>query len=277
MHPSGSMALPSVHGRALMWLSAALVATASWLGINALFPALQPTGIPFTIVRLLLHAVILGGLWLALERSSIAPGRRVAVWLALAIPFTLWLIAIWTLAVQGAFIIRPGEIPRLPLAIFLPIIVGLALLLPSRRIADILDAAPSSWLIGLQVYRAFGGIFLVSWARGEMSGVFALPAGIGDVLVGLLALPVAIYLSTGARQARRLGYAWNILGLLDLATAISLGMLSAPGPLQLLAPDRPNALLGAYPTVMIPAFVVPCSILLHALSIRQLRRDGRRA
>jgi hypothetical protein len=270
------MALPSAHGRALMWLGVVMVATAAWLGINALFPALQPTGIPFAIVRLIIHAVVLGGLWLALERSSVAPRRRVAVWLALAIPFTAWLIAIWILAIQGAFTVRPGEIPRLPLAIFLPVIVGLALLLPSRPVAAVLDAAPSTWLIGLQVYRAFGGIFLVGWARGELSSAFALPAGIGDMLVGLLALPVAVYLSTGARHARTLGYAWNILGLLDLASAITLGMLSAPGPLQLLVPDRPNALLGAYPTVMIPAFVVPCSILLHALSIRQLRRGGRR-
>jgi hypothetical protein len=30
--------------------------------------------------------------------------------------------------------------------------------------------------------------------------------------------------------------------------------------------------LGSFPTVMIPAFAVPSSILLHALSLRQLRR-----
>ncbi len=201
MHPSGSAVLPSVHGRALMWLSAAVVATVAWLGINALFPALQPTGIPFTIVRLVIHAVILGGLWLALERSSIAPGRRVAVWLALAIPFTLWLIAIWILAVDGTFVSRPGVIPRLPLAIFLPIIIGLSLLLASRRVTAILIAAPASWLIALQCYRALGGTFLVGWAQGDIPGAFALPAGLGDVLVGLLALPVAAYVHAGAPRA----------------------------------------------------------------------------
>jgi hypothetical protein len=272
MHSSGSLALPSVHGRALMWLSAAMVATAAWLGINALFPALQSTGIPLTIVRLIIHAVVLGGLWLALERSSIAPGRRVAVWLSLAIPFTLWLIAIWILAVDGTFVSRPGVIPRLPLAIFLPIIIGLALLLASRHVTTILIAAPASWLIALQCYRALGGTFLVGWAQGDIPAAFALPAGIGDVLVGLLALPVAAYVHAGAPRARQLGIAWNILGVLDLVTAITMGALTSPGPLQLLAPERPNALLGAYPVVMIPAFIVPSSILLHALSIRQLRR-----
>jgi hypothetical protein len=51
--------------------------------------------------------------------------------------------------------------------------------------------------------------------------------------------------------------------------------VSAPGPLQLILPDHPNIQLGTYPTVMIPAFAVPSSILLHALSLRQLRRAGR--
>jgi hypothetical protein len=62
------------------------------------------------------------------------------------------------------------------------------------------------------------------------------------------------------------------LGLLDFAIAISIGILSAPGPLQLIIPEPPNRELGTFPSVMIPAFAVPSSILLHALSLRQLRR-----
>ena len=69
---------------------------------------------------------------------------------------------------------------------------------------------------------------------------------------------------------------WNILGLVDFAIAIGIGILSAPGPLQVIIPDKPNSQLGTFPTVMIPAFAVPSSILLHALSLRQLRRIGRR-
>ena len=68
-----------------------------------------------------------------------------------------------------------------------------------------------------------------------------------------------------------------MLGLVDFAIAIGIGILSAPGPLQLIVPDRPNVQLGSFPTVMIPAFAVPSSILLHALSLRQLRRLARGA
>jgi len=264
----------SIHAAAAGLLLAVAAATAFWLSLNWLLPELNPSGIPSTVVRLTIHATVLTGLWVALTRTTFDQRTRVMIWLALALPFTLWLALIWTLALNGALVQVPGGVPRIPLAIFVPVILGLVLLLRSKRVAAVLNAAPPTWLIALQVYRVFGGIFLVIWASGGLSSIFALPAGIGDMLVGVLALPVAYYLHVGARFGRPLAYAWNVLGLIDFAIAIGVGILTTPGPLQLLPPDRPNLLLGTFPTVMIPAFAVPSSILFHALSLRQL---GRRA
>ena len=39
--------------------------------------------------------------------------------------------------------------------------------------------------------------------------------------------------------------------------------------------ERKVSLPGIYPNVMVPAFAVPSSILLHVLSLRQLRRRSR--
>jgi hypothetical protein len=267
-------AQPSTQWSAIGLFLLAVALTAFWLGLNAIFPELQATGIPSVVIRLLIHATMLTGLWLGLARTDFNTDTRVQVWLAIALPFSAWLAIVWWLAVDGAFRPRPGA-PALPIAIFLPVLVGLPLLLRSTRIGALLDAIPASWLVGLQVYRVFGGIFLVAWSRGAMSGTFALPAGLGDVLVGLLALPVAYLLYAGAPAARWVAIAWNVLGLVDFAIAIGIGILSAPGPLQFIIPDRPNAQLGTFPTVMIPAFAVPSSILLHVLSLRQLRRLGR--
>jgi hypothetical protein len=259
-------------GRSVIGLfSLAVAFTAFWLGLNAMFPELRATGIPSVVIRLMIHTTILAGLWLGLSRTGLESGTRIRVWLAIAVPFTAWLAAIWWLALDGAFRPRPG-VPALPIAIFLPVLIGLPLLMRSARVGAFLDASPASWLVGLQVYRVFGGIFLVAWSRGDMPGTFALPAGSGDVLVGLLALPVAYLLSVGAATGRGAAIAWNVLGLVDFVIAIGIGILSAPGPLQLIVPDPPNAQLGTFPTVMIPAFAVPSSILLHALSLRQLRR-----
>jgi len=267
---------PSARGqpwRPLLWL---VPLTALWIGLNYWMPGLQASGVPSTASRLAIHIAIVLGLWLALERTEFAQHRRLGVWLAIVVPYTLWLAVIWSAAVNGVF--RPGNIrlPLVPLAIFLPVIVGVPILLRSKRIGEVLDAMPTSWLVGLQVYRVLGGIFLVGWARGVIPSLFALPAGIGDVTTGLLALPVAYSLASRSGSAVRGAVAWNIFGLLDFTIAVGIGLVTAPGPFQLIKPSIPNTGLGLYPNVLIPAFAVPSSILLHALSLRQLRRASRR-
>jgi len=54
-----------------------------------------------------------------------------------------------------------------------------------------------------------------------------------------------------------------------------LGMIMAPGALQLIVPNGPSMALDIFPNVLTPAFVVPSSILLHVLSLRQLFRRSR--
>jgi hypothetical protein len=265
----------STHGqpwRVLLWFAPL---TAFWIGLNYWVPGLQASGVPSTASRLAIHIAIVLGLWLALERTELSPRRRLGVWLGIVMPYTLWLAVIWSAAINGVF--RPGNNtpPLVPLAIFLPVIVGVPILLRSKRIGEVLDAMPTSWLIGLQVYRVLGGIFLVGWARGVIPSLFALPAGIGDVTTGLLALPVAYSLVSRSGGAVRGAIAWNIFGLLDFTIAVGIGLATAPGPLQLIVPSIPNSGVGLYPTVLIPAFAVPSSILLHVLSLRQLRRARR--
>jgi len=265
---------PPPFAAAAGWFAVVLALTLFWLVLNYVFPGLGPTGIPTAVFRTLTHAAILTGLWHGLARTDFSPAERLGIWFAIAVPLTAWLVAVWTLSVQGVFVQSPGSlVPRLPIAIFAPVILFIIPLLRSRVVGAVLDATPASWLIGLQVYRVLGGIFLVGWLRGSVPGAFALPAGIGDVVVGALALPVAVWLASGARGGREAAIAWNILGLADFASAVATGAMTAPGPLQVGVPDIVNTLILQYPSVMIPAFIVPSSILLHALSLRQLLRQ----
>jgi hypothetical protein len=233
------------------------------------------SGVPTTAHQLAAHGLIALGLWLGLEQTSLTAGQRRATWLAIMIPDTLWFAFAWSAAINGVF--HPGTtpLPLLPSAILLPVIIGAPVLLFSKRVGQVLDAMPESWLVALQLYRVFGSWALAAWLRGALPGVFALPAGIGDVLTGLLALPVAIAVATGTEEGRRAATLWNILGLADFAVAITMGMITSPGPMQLIVPDVQSIGTGDYPGVLTPAFVVPGSILLHARSLRQLRRRSR--
>ena len=62
---------------------------------------------------------------------------------------------------------------------------------------------------------------------------------------------------------------------MDFVVALTLGLITTPGRFQLIIPDLPSIGAGDYPNVLTPALVVPSSILLHVLSLRQLRRRSR--
>jgi hypothetical protein len=118
-------------------------------------------------------------------------------------------------------------------------------------------------------------VFFLGWMAGTMPGVFAWPAGIGDVITGLMALPIATAIASRRPGSTRATLLWNAFGLGDLVLAILLGALTSPGPLQHLSFEHPNLGIGAYPYAIIPAFIVPGSFVLHALSLRQLLKRPR--
>jgi hypothetical protein len=142
----------------------------------------------------------------------------------------MWFAVVWSAAINGVFRTSASALPLLPLAIFLPVMIGAPLLLLSRRVGQVLDGMPATWLVALQLYRVFGGWALAAWLHGALPGVFALPAGVGDVLTGLFAVPAAIAVASGTAQGRKAAIAWNIFGLADFAVAITLGMITRLGP-----------------------------------------------
>jgi hypothetical protein len=258
--------------RSLLWT---IPFTVLWTWLIYSLPVLLESGLPALTVRLMVHGLIALGLWLGLERTDLTPNQRRTTWLAIMVPFTLWAAVAWTAAINGVLRTSASPLPLLPLAIFVPVIIGAPLLLLSKRVGQLLDAMPTTWLAASQLYRVFGSQWLAYWLLGLLPGPWALPAGTGDVLTGLFAVPAAIALATGTAEGRKAAILWNIFGIADLVVAIALGMIISPGPFQLIVPNILSIGIDGYPNVLTPAFVVPGSILLHALSLRQLRRRSR--
>ena len=255
----------------LFWLATVLAVL--WMGLNFLAPDLAVGRVPFRLlVMIACDGVFLYGLWRGLVRAGFSSAARIGAWSAVAFILAIWIGTIWTLAVNGVFHRDIGDVPVLPIAIFLPVLLGLFVITRWEGVGRLLDATPASWLVGIQAYRILGGMFLVYWIRDAIPGAFALPAGIGDVATGMLALPAAVWVASSSPKGTGIGIRWNMLGLVDFAIAVATGFLTSPGPGHLLAHDHPNTLIATFPTVMVPAFAVPFSILLHALSLRQLKR-----
>jgi hypothetical protein len=77
-------------------------------------------------------------------------------------------------------------------------------------VGRIIDAVRQPWIIGVQLYRVLGAIFLILYAADKMPGLFAWPAGIGDIIVGLLAPVVALAYARDPRRNAGLVTAWNL-------------------------------------------------------------------
>ena len=111
-------------------------------------------------------------------------------------------------------------------------------------------------------------------ALGVLPAIFAIPAGAGDVIVGLGAFSASRWLRAG-RWGRVV--AWNLLGVLDLINAGVLGALTAPGSFRLIDVTPTSAWLLVLPLVVIPTFVVPFYLLLHFVSPRYATRARNQA
>jgi hypothetical protein len=141
----------------------------------------------------------------------------------------------------------------------------------------VVDAIPADKLISVQVYRVIGGaLFLPLYAIGTLPGHFALPAGWGDLAVGLLAPFVALAVRRKIRGSQRLALGWNLFGFADLVTAVGLGTGYL---LLLLRPEAgappATAAMTFFPLVLVPTFAVPLGFILHIYSIRRSLKGER--
>jgi hypothetical protein len=103
--------------------------------------------------------------------------------------------------------------------------------------------------------------------------VFALPAGLGDIAIGLAAPFVARRLTRGAGHSRAVRF--NLLGILDLVVALSIGFLAGLGPWRPLEVTPSTEPLTLLPLALVPTVAVPLAIALHIVSLHRLRTAAR--
>ena len=216
-----------------------------------------------TIIQSIASTLYWIGVTVGIRGSALSDGSKRRWIVGAAILLTTWLFAIVLLGAGGFF--RNDVVPpRVPATLVATLAVGyLALLSPTFRI--IVAKIPQHWLIGIQTFRILGGVFLVRYFAGQLPGIFAIPAGVGDVLTGLLAPLVAYWWYRRKPHARTAAIAWNLFGMADLVNAVAIGFLTggASGGI-------------VFPIVLIPVYAVPRAFLVHSYSLLGLLRESSR-
>lgn len=127
-------------------------------------------------------------------------------------------------------------------------------------------------LIALHTFRILGVIFVVAWSAGTLPAGFALPAGLGDVAVGLSAPFVAAAVAQRRRHYTVLARFWTLAAIADLVVAVTSGILHAPSPIGVLAGPVTTDAMARYPLSLIPSFLVPLALLLHLCALGELSK-----
>jgi hypothetical protein len=185
----------------------------------------------------------------------------------------LWLASVFLLGAGGAFVRPPGA-PPLPILLgaTAPLLAFLAAFGTSPGFRAFVLALDLRLISAIQAWRFAGLGFLALAAQGLLPGLFAWPAGLGDIAIGVTAPWVVLTL------VRRPGFAassrfavWNVLGIADLVVALSTGALGS-GLAVGIAGEITTAPMAQLPLVLIPAYLVPLSVMLHLAALFQARR-----
>ena len=207
------------------------------------------------------------------QSADSQPGGRGGIRLAVTAALTVWFLLVLALGAAGAFVGPPGT-PPLPIAIGVaaPLVLFFASLRLSQSFREFILSLDLRLIAGMQAWRWAGLGFLSLYAQKVLPAVFALPAGLGDMAIGITAPWIILAL------VRQPGFAasstfirWNILGILDLTIAIGIGTASAffatgaPGEIS-------TAPMATLPLLLIPAFLVPLFLMLHTAALMQSRR-----
>jgi hypothetical protein len=225
-----------------------------------------------TSALFLLFVAIVAGAVIALMAIRL-PGRMAA---PLAAALVAWLIYVGTLALNGvlgdAALKPPG-----PVFILAPILIYLIVFVAgSEKALLIATSFPPAALILLQSFRIVVELFFYQlWIDGLAPRMLTFEGANFDILTGLTA-PLAAWAATRGPVGRRVGFVWNILGLLILVNVAIRAVLSSPGPLNVIHTEVPNLSIGVFPFSYIAGFLAPLAATLHILTFRSLANDRRR-
>lgn len=187
------------------------------------------------------------------------------------------LIAVWFVFALSASALHLFKTdPSLPplalgLAVVIPVAAFLIWFATSSGFREFALSLNPRTVTYVHSWRIAGVTFLALYAAGLLPGIFALPAGLGDIAIGVTAPWAASRLANFNR--RRAFMFWQVLGIVDLVTAIALGTTAG-----LISPHEvPTGVMTVLPMSLIPTFAVPLLIVLHSICIaqaRQWKREG---
>ena len=167
---------------------------------------------------------------------------------------------------------QASVIPPIAMTVVIPVALFLAAYVLSARFRDFVLAQDIRTLTMMQHWRVIGSVFLVLYSFDILPALFAFPAGLGDVAIGLAAMFVISRMDRDPDYLRSNGYLWfHLLGLLDFIAALGTAALSSGAFPNLISNGLTSAAMDVWPLNIFPSLIVPSFIILHLSALLKLR------
>jgi hypothetical protein len=178
------------------------------------------------------------------------------------IGLTVWGLLVTVLALSGLLAALPTRLLPLPITLALGGLLAAYVFVPQvRHLAQRLDMR---WLTLFNVWRVPAAmLFFWYGAQGLLPETFVRNAGWGDLIAGVAAVPVVLWLMPRPRWRRPSLLAFHLFSFADFVVAVGTGFAFS------LLSDPLMAELKTFPLALIPLFGVP---LTGALSVVALHR-----
>lgn len=161
----------------------------------------------------------------------------------------VWVSTVVVVAVRGGFVAAGLPVATV-IALSVPVggaVVAYRAVHSFRVWVDGVDVAT---VVAVQAWRVMGIAFLFGWVAGQLPAAFAIPAAVGDLAVGLAAVPATLAAARG-HLSRRMLLGLTALGFADFIVAIVLGATLQPQALE------------TVPWVLFPVLAVPSFAIFH--------------
>ena len=186
-----------------------------------------------------------------------------------------WMVLQGVVSASGFYLKTDALPPRFALTV-IPVFISIIYFLTAKRGQNFLDKLPLKDLTTLHVCRVPVEIVLLwLYQSQQIPQSMTFEGRNFDILSGLTAVPMA-WLAFQNGEIKRIPlFIWNIICLALVLNIVTIGMLSAPTPLQQWAFEQPNVGVLKFPFVWLPSVIVPIVILSHLVAIRRLllKRD----
>ncbi len=200
--------------------------------------------------------------------ASLAKKGKVKNGFWLVLSFYVPYLIMVALASNNGFFDEVMLPPKIVLTSTLPLALFVTIIYNTKACKKANATLKLEALVRIHIFRLIGSTFIILMLYDLLPPVFALFAGIGDLLTAITSIFVVKAIQNGKNYALRLTYIWNSFGLVDIlitsAMAIIFTKISIDNGVQGVE------VLAEFPFCFIPAFAPPTIIFLHLLVFRKL-------